>query len=128
GGESFPTHGVVLTWLHVPIWRMAWAQQGELFDLNEWQVIIERDRIARTNGWIVLTDPSRKDLPSAPFLEGVGNIGWYDKMRLLFTSDNLGMSDGMIRKTLSIQTSKQMAVTGLAIHRFRLKTGHFPPN
>jgi len=125
------THGFVLHWIHVPIWRIAWADQGALFDLNEWQVIIERERIARTNGWVVLADRSkanRLNVPWAPFLEGSQNISSYDKLRLLFAEENLGISDDMIRKTLVMQTQQQMELAAIAIYRYRLKTGHLPVN
>ena len=36
------------------------------------------------------------------------------------------MSDGMIRKTLSMQTAQQMAVAAIAIQRCVLRTGHAP--
>jgi hypothetical protein len=129
GFGGFPTHGLVLHWIHVPLWQVAWAEQGELFDLNEWQVIIERERIARTNGWVALVgrlDPQGRTLPWAPFLEGKNKMGWYDKARLLFTFENSGISDNMIRKELSVQTQQQMALAAIAIERYRLKKGHLP--
>ena len=126
---GFATHGFVLHWIHVPLWQVAWADQEELFELNEWQVIIERERIARTNGWAALAgrfDSKGRALPWAPFLEGKDNMGWYDKVRLLFAFENSGINDNMIRKELSIQTQQQMAVAAVAIERYRLKKGHVP--
>ena len=67
---GFVTQGFVLKFIHVPVWRAAWADQGELFELNEWQVIIERERIARTNGWALLAgqfDSAGRALPSGAF-------------------------------------------------------------
>jgi hypothetical protein len=96
---------------------------------DEWQVIIERERIARTNGWVALVgrlDPQGRTLPWAPFLEGKNKMGWYDKARLLFTFENSGISDNMIRKELSVQTQQQMALAAIAIERYRLKKGHLP--
>ncbi len=126
---GFTTHGFVLNWIHVPLWHLSWADQAELFYLNEWQVIIERERIARTNGWAALAgrfDLQGRALPWAPFLEGKSKIGWYDKMRLLFASENSGISDIMIRKELSVQTQQQMALAAIAIERYRLKKGRIP--
>lgn len=126
---GFVTHGFVLRRIHVPVWRLAWADQGELFELNEWQVIIERERIAQTNGWTVLAgrlDSAGRPLPWAPFLEGKAKVSWYDKVRLMFDTENSGISDLLIRKALSIQTQQQMAITAIAIERYRLKKGHIP--
>ena len=103
--------------------------QGALFNLNEWQVIIERERIARTNGWAALAgrfDSQGRPLPSAPFLEGKKRISWYDKVRLLFANENPGISDTMIRRSLLAQTQRQMALIAVAIERYRLKKGHIP--
>jgi hypothetical protein len=126
---GFATHGFVLKWIHVPLWQLAWADQAELFDLNEWQVSIERGRIARTNGWVAVAgrlDSQGRALPWAPFLEGKGKTSWYDKMRLPFTVENPAMSDNMLRRALSIQTQQQMALAAIAIERYRLKKGHIP--
>jgi len=123
------TRGFVLKFIHVPVWRAAWADQGELFELNEWQVMIERERIARTNGWAVLEgqfDSAGRALPWAPFLEGKAKVGWYDKARLLFVTENSGINDSMIRRELSIQTQQQMALAAIAIERYRLKKGRIP--
>jgi hypothetical protein len=51
---ALPTHGFVLNWVHLPLWRMAWAAQDELASLEEWQFTIERERLSRTNGWAAL--------------------------------------------------------------------------
>jgi hypothetical protein len=129
GMGGLVTRGFMLHWIHAPVWRIAWADQGALFDLNEWQVIIERERIARTNGWVVLADRSKAlslNIPWAPFLQGSQNISFYDKLRLLFAEENLGISEGIIRKTLFMQAQQQMAVAAIAIDRYRLKTGHLP--
>ena len=33
---ALPTQGVVLNWLHLPVWRAAWAPQDELASLEQW--------------------------------------------------------------------------------------------
>ena len=48
-GSLLPTHGFVFRWVHLPFWRLAWADQEELFALNKWNLPIQRERIARTN-------------------------------------------------------------------------------
>jgi hypothetical protein len=127
--DGFATHGLVLKWIHVPLWQAAWADQGALYDLNQWQVIIERERIARTNGWAVLAerlDARGRALPWAPFLQGKEKLNWYNKVRLLFGAENAGVGDQNIRRTLSIQTQQQMALAVIAIERYRLKRGRIP--
>ena len=57
---SFVTHGFVLNWIHLPLWRAAWADQDELHALNRWQRIIDRERVVRSNSWRAFAGPPHK--------------------------------------------------------------------
>ena len=46
-----PTHGAVLHWIHLPLWRVAWADQDARRELDSWQDGIEIDRTARKASW-----------------------------------------------------------------------------
>lgn len=123
-----PTRGVILYWLHLPVWRVAWAAQDELESLEQYQFTIERERLARSNGWAALSgkmDPSEPDM----LLLGPDNkkLGFYDQLRYLFARwDSAGLNDALIRKTLDVQTQQQMVLAALGIERYRLRTGKLP--
>ena len=124
---ALPTKGFVLNWLHLPVWRVAWAAQDELASLEQWQFIIERERLVRTNGWAALAGALEQ--PKQPWrlsFEDKEKPGWYDRLRFLFASENFSITDALIRRTLEAQTQQQMTFSVLGIQRYRLKTGRLP--
>ena len=124
---TLPTKGFVLNWLHLPVWRMAWAAQDELASLEQWQFMIERERLARTNGWAALAGaPAWPKQHWRLSFDDKEKLGWYNRLRFLFASENFSISDPLIRKTLEAQTQQQMTLTALGIQRYRLKTGRLP--
>lgn len=124
---KLPTHGFVLNWLHLPVWRIAWLAQDELASLEQWDFMIEHERIARTNGWAALAaigDEPKLHWRLAP--EAKDSLGWYDRMRFLFASENFSITDVLVRRALERQTEQQMAVTVLGIRRYKLRNGRLP--
>jgi len=117
GWQTFPTHGMILRWLHVPLWRAAWSEQDELRTVNRWQEVIERQELAETNSWsaLALTIPSSIEDPS-----------WSERFRFLFSTQPFSVTDAMIRRTLIAEMEQAMAVTAIAINRYRLRTGTLP--
>jgi hypothetical protein len=124
---ALPAKGFVLNWLYLPVWRFAWIAQDELASLEQSQFTIERERLARTNGWAALAgaknDPKLKWRPS---FESGEKLGWYDRLRFLFASENFSITDSTIRRTLEVQTQQQMVLTVLGIKRYRGRTGRLP--
>jgi len=85
--------------------------------------MIEHERLARTKGWAALAGTKDEtDLPWSLF-RSRENLSWYDRLRLLFASENFSLTDAMIRRTLEAQTQQQMALTVLSIQRCRLRSG-----
>lgn len=126
---SLPTHGFVLHWLHAPIWRFAWAAQDQLRSLNRWQVMIERERFARSNSWSSLSagdGPSDDEYFATLLVGNSPDLNWYDQARYLFSSDAFSINDVLIRKSLSAQTMQQLVVSALAVERFRKASGTLP--
>jgi len=133
GGPSAPllTHGLMLQRVQAPLWRMAWADQDELKALDLWQLMIERERMARTNCWAALSSRSNPadDGLRMVLMALAGNqneMGWYDRLRFVFSSDAFSVSDAQIRLPICTQTQQQLAVAAIAIHRYRLQAGRFP--
>jgi hypothetical protein len=131
-GSPFPlpTRSSTLQWVHAPLWRIAWADQDEMRAMDRWQLVIQRERMARTNSWAALSSQSgAEDEPDfglfAP-MAGQERLGWYDRLRFAFSSDIFSVGDGQIRAAICAQTQQQMAVTAIAIYRYRLQEGQFP--
>jgi hypothetical protein len=104
---------------------MAWADQDELRALDRWQRTIERERVARTNYWIALSSrvgANHGSETTGLANEANGNLNKYDRLRFMFSREPFSITDSMIRRVLSMQTEQQMAVTALALHRYRLQT------
>jgi hypothetical protein len=55
---SLPTAGFWLHSLHVPVWRVAWIDQDALRSMKQWEIMIERERLVRSNSWSAL--PGRR--------------------------------------------------------------------
>ena len=124
---ALPAKGFVLNWLYLPVWRFAWIAQDELASLEQSQFTIERERLARTNGWAALA--GAKTAPKLNWRPSFGNgekLGWYDRLRFLFASENFSITDSLIRRTLEVQTQQQMVLTVMGIQRYRLRTGRLP--
>jgi hypothetical protein len=117
--EPFVPPGFVRDWVYLPLWRIAWAEQDELRAFNHWQAIIERERIARTNSWAVLGERFGKGQVSE-------ELRWYDRLRFLFSKEPFGIMESAIRRTLFMQVQQQMAISGIAVCRYRLRFGQPP--
>jgi hypothetical protein len=123
--NPFLTHGFVLTWIQLPVWRFAWSDLDSLRSLNLWQEMIDRERNARTNSWAAL-------LTRTPAREETVVFGddqersWIDRLRFPFSSTMFGLSERLIRRTLSVQTQQAMAVAALALKRYELRNGRLP--
>jgi hypothetical protein len=124
---ALPAKGYVLNWLYLPVWRFAWIAQDELASLEQSQFTIGRERLAQTNGWAALAG-ARTDLKlnRRPSFENGEKLGWYDRLRFLFASENFSITDSLIRRTLEVQTQQQVVLTVLGIQRYRLRTGRLP--
>jgi hypothetical protein len=121
--------GFLHDWMYVPLWRIAWADQDELRALDRWQRMIERERFARTNFWVApIKQPSAKQDSPALGVEGNESLNQFDRLRFLFSREPFSITDTMIRRVFSTQTQQQMAVTALALQRYRLRLGKVSPD
>jgi hypothetical protein len=115
--NNFLTHGVILRWLNVPLWRVAWADQDELRALDRWEQILQRQQLAQTDSWLALVS-------SVP--DAIHEPTSYQRFRFLFSTETFSINDAMIKRTLFAQTEQAMAVTAIALQRYRLSTGTVP--
>jgi hypothetical protein len=127
-GPMLPTHGIVLRWVHLPFWRVAWADQEVVFVLNQWDFPIEQEKLARSRSWAALSSKSTSEGDNEPlnFLGPKEEMDWYDRLRFPFATEGFPINDNEIRRAICAQAQQRMAVTAIAIHRYRLQTGKFP--
>lgn len=127
--------GFVLRWIRIPLWRLCWASQDELHSLNEWQYIIESDRLARSNSWAEakIGWSGLKEEPfGIPLAALFGNkLGGkkpsiYNRWRYLISIDPTAVDGNMILKVLRAEIQRRMLVTVLALERHRLRYGKLP--
>lgn len=130
---SLPTQGFWLHYIHLPIWRMAWIDQDALRGLEQWEVMIERERLVRSNSWPALPGRPSEESPqdSMPWMvlfQGRNQLGWYDRLRFLFSAESISITDAILLKTLRIQTQQQMVLTAIAAARYQIAQGIEPPD
>ena len=128
---SLPTQGFWLHYVHLPVWRMAWIDQDALRSLEQWEVAIDQERLVRAKSWAALPGRSTGDGPveSMPWMglfQGREQLGWYDRLRYLFSAESFAITDALLRKTLFIQTQQQMVLTAIAVARYRVLHGKEP--
>ncbi len=129
--SGFSTSGFVLHRLHAPFWRFAWMDQDALRDLDRWQAMIERFRIAQTNGLSELSTNAGGWGPTNRvvwklYFETREHLGWYDQLRYLISSEPFGLGDNTTSKILGYQTQQQMMLAAIAIARHQLRHGGVP--
>ena len=113
GGEgSFSEFSEMISdWVHLPLWRMAWADQDALRALNRWQELIDTDRIARTESWAAVRDraagldAAAAGGPWAGVSDKAPQQNLYDRWRYLFSSDTSMLPGRMVRRSVEHETS-----------------------
>jgi hypothetical protein len=117
---------------YVIFWHLAWADQDEQEVLARWQTRIEIERSARTNSWVALSSQPSLEHGSGgmAFLETWPGFDLIEKMAPNFSVNDLDLGSGMslyvIKKAICAQVLRQMAITAIALQRYRLQTGNFP--
>lgn len=132
-GVKWPTSGVLLRQVHLPLWRFAWARQDQLRSLNHWQMIIEFDRQVRAKSWAGLRaetavmdaqrswlfDPQKRG-------QQYQKLRGYDRYRFLFSGLALGTGSGATRRALELETQRRLMIMAIALRRHQLRHGSFP--
>lgn len=127
----FATDGLLLRWVNLPLWQIAWARQEQLRGLERWQELIEHERLARTNSWAAL----RSHLTSSSTLKTSFWTGSssederpsiWQRVRFPFSAGPFALSDLTIRKSLTAHAQQQLAISALAIRRYQMRTGQVP--
>lgn len=114
------------------LWRYWWSYPDELRYLKGAQVLIGTLRQARTNGFfqsaLSAQDAELKRLEIANLKSGFDTIftGQIDFHTM--QSESVVTLVGVIRKVMRVEVAKQVAVTAIALKRYQLKHGNYPPD
>ena len=114
------------------MWRCWWSYPDELRCLKGYDVLINAARSAQTNGSFqtALQYQTTK-------LDELGISKMDDEFLPLFSNEMdfhsmlsqsiVGLS-GVTRKVMRVEVAKQVVVTAIALKRYQLKRGNYPPN
>ena len=96
---------------------------NEIFGLKGWQCLLDGSRVAQSKSWLEARPGLKRRIAelekqAKSFSDG----GW----RYLVSCDWVDTSESMISRTLGMETQSQLAVTALALERYRLRHGTFP--
>lgn len=123
-----PTHGFVLNYIHLPLWRVAWAAQDELRAIHKWMPLVEAGKIATNKSWADIKSRFSADELEPSFL-GLGiapssKLGFYNRCRFLFSSEPFSLNGTtLLRRPLEVETEKNMIITVIALKRYELRHG-----
>lgn len=114
----------------VGIWRFAWTEQDQLFHHRVFQKVIETAREAdRRHDASGLAPRDRsetgEEFGSLRNLEAA-RLGWYDRARHWLSLTFLQNTERCTRLSAQTQCHAELAVTAIALKRYRLKHGEWP--
>jgi len=113
-------------------WRVAWSYPDQLRALKGQQVLIDSTRLARTNGnFGAVLARQREKLASLGIqdleTDDYFSIGPADvDFRTLLSQGVLSLTR-FLDKVMKIEVSRQLIVTAIALQRYQLRHGNYPP-
>ncbi|HLZ53437.1 MAG TPA: hypothetical protein VKS19_03065 [Verrucomicrobiae bacterium] len=118
--------------MEVFLWRYWWSYPDELRALRGYEVLMNTMRLADTNG-------SFQDALSSQdtALDRLGISKLNNSFDSLFSgetdfhsmlSESIVTLAGVARKVMRVEAAKQIVMTVIALKRYRLKYGNYPPN
>jgi hypothetical protein len=126
-------------WLADTLWRVSWSYTDELCALRTQQALIDGARQIHTNGFFkdALLEKERKlkaagsgmagnnwnrlwDKIDEPIIDGPPNLRE-------FLSVSLWSDRHFLNDVMTVEVAKQMAITAVALKRYQLRNGNYPP-
>lgn len=113
-------------------WRFSWSYSDQLRTLQAQQVLINCARQARTNGSFGDALTAQKASWEALGLEDIGTDNFFNNgagadLRTMFTESTLALTK-FINKVMVIEANRQLLVTAIALKRYQLRHGVYPPD
>ncbi|HTR41043.1 MAG TPA: hypothetical protein VMH87_05460 [Pseudomonadales bacterium] len=114
------------------LWRYWWSYPDELRQIKGSQVLIDTMRAAQTNGSFeeAIENQSKS-------LDELGITGLDDEFPSLFggdpnfhsmLSEGITSLSGVARRMMAAETAKRTMITAIALKRYQLKHGNYPPD
>jgi hypothetical protein len=131
-GEDDSIWSKAKTKAEIFLWRYWWSYLDELRYLKGYEVLATAVESAATNGFY---QPALEHQRVALDRLGISKLN--DSIDSLFSghtdfhsmmSQSIVTLAGVIRKVMRVQTTKQVVVTAIALKRYHLKHGNYPPD
>ena len=111
------------------MWRTSWTYSDELQALRGDQIVLESLRTIQTNQFF---NPAYTNILNQFEAMGISNNPdeWFLKLdipdfRRIFSDEN-GTWSAVVRRTMSVETSRRVVITAIALKRFQQERGNFP--
>ena len=108
-------------------WRLIWQEQDRLAMLQYYDQLIGNQRLARTNSWAIVqkrTGAGTNDVFSV-IRSAADDPPWHQRVRFLFSSQ-YQLDEDILEAAAKAQTTRNLGLAAIALHRFRLATGKWP--
>jgi hypothetical protein len=121
-GQAFQRH------VYLPLWSIAWSGQDEARLLGESRLSLAAVRQAAASHSLLSIQDQLPGEVETPGTERKGLAQFYDRCRYLL-SYSVGFQGGRtINRAALGETLRQMTITAIALHRYQLRHGRFPPD
>ena len=113
-------------------WRFSWAYTDQLRALKGLQVLIESTRYARSNGNFYATYQATQAKIHALGFQDIKDevlpyFGGDVNLRTMFSETILSVTP-FFKKVMIAEANRQLVVTAIALQRYKLATGNYPPD
>lgn len=114
--------GVINQFVLFPFWQIAWTDQDELFYLQTMQNLLDALRKGeQTRSWTAINPKLTAEMERLD--DALSDI---DKSRYLLTSLLVPNISRAAERFYIVMTERALAITAIALHRYRLAEGHWP--
>jgi hypothetical protein len=114
------------------MWRYWWSYEDELRSLKGHEVLMDTMRLTQTNGYFLKALQNQNDELSklGIFKIETRHEGYFTGIIDLHSiiSDSVLSLSAFVNRAMRAQVAKQMIVTGIALKRYQLKHGNYPPD
>jgi hypothetical protein len=115
------------------MWRYWWSYPDDLRTLKGYEVMMGTLRSAQTNGSFSEATPQHQDDAlrklTVPKTGNNSDISFPAKPDLhTMLSDDVFVISSFIRRVMVVETAKRTVITAIALKRYQLKHGNYPPD
>ena len=125
---SPPVRGMLLRRVHLPMWRLMWADQDYAYTMRHFATEVHLAEFARTNSWAeVRKEAARKGSEDFGFEPG----GWadkslYERARYLFSFTPESFLKVSLLRAMQAQTEARLCIAAIGLQRYEMEFGKYP--